>query len=118
MQVGIDIIEIDRLKIINDDEDKLKIIFTEKEIEYINKFKNKLDHIAGFFCAKEAFSKALKSGFGKDFNALDIEVLHNDSGAPYINVINSKIISKMANKKIELSISHSDTVATAICILY
>ena len=67
----------------------------EKEIqktadEYFNKFQFKTSHIAGTFCAKEAFVKALKTGFTKDISLLDVEVLHYENGVPYINLNNEK----------------------------
>ena len=118
MQVGIDTIEIDRLGEITKDINKLKKMFSENEIEYFNKFTNKLEHIAGFFCAKESFSKALKCGIGDNFNLLDVEVLHEKVGAPYLNIINSDLKNKLKDKKIDISISHSNTIAVATCIIY
>lgn len=118
MQVGVDIIEIERLKELSLDDKKLKKLFTANEINYFNKFTKKEQHVAGFFCAKEAFSKALKCGFGKVLSPLDIEVLHEESGAPYINIINTKIKTKLNGKKIDVNISHSNTMATAVCIIF
>lgn len=118
MKVGIDILEIERFAEIEKDEAKLKKMFTENEIEYFNKYQHKTCHIAGTFCAKEAFVKAIKTGFTKDVSLLDVEVLHYENGAPYIN-LNNQRLNKFINKdaKIDLSISHSNTVSTAICII-
>ena len=115
MQVGIDIVEVDRLRDIERDEKKLVKLFTNNEISYFNSFVNKTEHIAGFFCAKEAFSKALKSGFGEKLNPLDIEILHEKSGAPFLNIIKKEIKNELLNKTIEISISHTNNTATAIC---
>ena len=118
MRVGIDVLEIERFSEIEKDETKLKKMFTKNEIEYFNKYQHKTCHIAGTFCAKEAFVKAIKTGFTKDVSLLDVEVLHYESGAPYINLNNerlNKFISKDA--KVDLSISHSNTISTAICII-
>ena len=91
MEVGIDILEIDRFLEIEKEETKLKKMFTAKEIEYFNKFQFKTSHIAGTFCAKEAFVKALKTGFTKEIGLLDVEILHNENGVPYINLNNENI---------------------------
>ena len=117
MQVGIDIIEIKRLGNIEKDQQKLKKFFTQNEIEYFNRFAKKIEHVAGFFCAKEAFAKALKCGFGKELNPLDLEILHKNSGAPFVNILKKSIKEKLKDKKIDISISHSNTVATSICII-
>ncbi|MBQ9793141.1 MAG: holo-ACP synthase [Clostridia bacterium] len=119
MNVGIDILEIERFVEIEKDETKLKKMFTENEISYFNKFQFKTSHIAGTFCAKEAFVKALKTGFTKDIALLDVEVLHQDNGVPYINLNNEKIKKLLPNtEKVDISISHNQTTATAICIIF
>ena len=59
---GIDIIEVDRIKKAIEDLDKnfLQRIYTEKEIEYCNKFKMaKYEHFAARFAVKEAVFKAI-----------------------------------------------------------
>ena len=117
MEIGIDILEIDRFKDLQDDSVKLSKMFSKNEIEYFNKFKTKTNHITGFFCAKEAFSKALKTGIGKHFSLLDVEILHEESGSPFINILNKDLKLKLMDKEIKISISHSNNIATAICII-
>ena len=118
MKVGIDVIELERLKEISENKTKLSKIFTVNEIEYFNKFSEKLSHIAGFFCAKEAFVKAFGTGFGENVSPLDIEILHEDSGKPFVNLLSAKLLNSLNQNKIEISISHSKTIATAICIIF
>ena len=101
MKVGIDVLEIERFIEIEKDETKLKKMFTKNELDYFDKYQHKTCHIAGTFCAKEAFVKAIKTGFSKDVSILDVEVLHHES----------------EDTKIDLSISHSNTISTAICII-
>ncbi|MCW8823989.1 MAG: holo-ACP synthase, partial [Ignavibacteriaceae bacterium] len=62
--LGIDIIEIDRIKkSIERYGDKfLDKVFTQGEINYCNKKFNKYQHYAARFAAKEAVYKALASG--------------------------------------------------------
>lgn len=118
MKVGIDTIELERFKDISLDENKLSKIFTSKEIEYFNKFNEKISHISGFFCAKEAFVKALGTGFGEKITPKEIEVLHMESGKPYLNILSSQVHDELKNNSIEISISHSKTIASAICIIF
>lgn len=115
--IGIDILEVERFNQINTDEEKMKKIFTDSEIKYFNKFSEKLSHIAGHFCAKEAVAKALKKGFGEYLSPVDVEVLHNKDGAPYVNINNPKLQKVLCDRKIDISISHTKLVATAICIV-
>ena len=79
--IGIDIEKIDRFE--NWTEEGLKRIFTKKEIEYASQFENRLEHFCGFFCVKEAFVKALDDD---TLNYSGIEILHTESGKPYINI--------------------------------
>jgi len=117
MSVGIDLVQVDRFANILKDKNKLNKMFTKTEISYFIKFSNQLTHIAGHFCAKEAFVKALKTGFGKEVGLLDVEVLHDENGTPYINLKNSNLLKKVENRQIELSISHTETMATAIVVI-
>lgn len=110
MAVGIDILEIDRVKnLVN-----LKKVFTENEIEYFNKFTNKNERICGFFCAKEAVFKCL------NLNKLthkEIEICHNENGKPFVKFYGEtlKVFNQYFNK-IDISISHTKTMATAIAV--
>ena len=119
MKVGIDILEIDRFIEIEKDEIKMNKMFTENEINYFNKFQHKTSHIAGTFCAKEAFVKALKTGFTKDIFIKDVEVLHTENGVPYINTKNDRVKKLLKEiENVDISISHNNSTATAICIIF
>ena len=112
--VGIDIEKIDRFEHWTDE--GYKRVFSEKEIEYANQFENRLEHFCGFFCVKEAFVKALDDD-GIAYN--EIEVLHLESGKPYINqtrYINS-ILREHFKSRIEISISHCKEYATAVVLV-
>ena len=70
--------------------------------------------LAGMWAAKEAFAKATGLGL-RDFFLKDIEILHDELGAPYIKLYNKAKIFEQ--KQIYISISHSDTVAVAYCLI-
>ena len=93
-------------------------IFTEKEIEYFQKFADKAVHMAGTFCAKEAVAKAIKTGLGKEVCLQDIEILHDEYGVPYVNDINGKLEPILGENELDVSIAHSDEIAVASCIFY
>ncbi len=116
---GIDVVDIERIERILqvDDERFLKKIFTDLEIEYIFEKGKKANTIAGMFSAKEAFSKLLGSGIG-EINWRDIEILHQISGRPYIN-INKKIKEKLDDigiEEIDISISHEKRYAVSTAL--
>ena len=112
--IGIDIEKINRFE--NWTEEGFKRIFSEKEIEYANEFENNLEHFCGFFCVKEAFIKAL----GDDtIHYSEIEVLHEESGKPYINQTSyiKSILRENFKSRVEISISHCKEYATAVVIV-
>ena len=64
--IGIDIVEVNRIKkIMKDHENFLAKVFNEDEIKRIEKRKNPYERIAGMYAAKEAVAKAMTTGIGK-----------------------------------------------------
>lgn len=112
MKVGIDVLEVERVQ---ENEMFLNKLFTENEITYINKHINKKERIAGFFCAKEAVLKALDY---PELTLKDVEISHSNTGRPLVNFRgDAKIFYSKNFSDIDISISHSKTIATAICIV-
>src|SRR3989339_1511684 len=108
---GVDIIEIRRIKkTILTNKRFLKKVYTPSEIAYCNSKKNKWQHFAVRFAAKEAVWKALGK---KDIWHRDIMVKNAEDGKP--EVILSQKYKKLQNK-ISLSLSHTDEYAAAIAI--
>ena len=118
MRVGIDIIKVDRFERMASDELKLSTLFTPKEIAYFKQFANPLTHIAGTFSAKEAVVKAFKTGFTPQVLPLDVEILHKDN-VPFVNLKGGAKAFFEENKftNIDISISHTNDIAEAICII-
>lgn len=109
--IGIDIEKIERFKVFN--KTKLKKIFTKNELEYAYKFAEPYSHIAGMWCVKEAFIKAVKN---KNIPLKSIEILHEGNGNPYIN-INAELEEFFVDgnySQIDVSISHIDEIASAV----
>ena len=79
--IGIDLVECDRF--LDWSAFKKQRIFTKKELEYAdNDNANSEKHLANFWAAREAFLKALGTGFGEDIAFSDVSVVHNDAGRP------------------------------------
>ena len=116
---GIDIVENYRLKklLLKKKSNFKNKIFTNNEIAYCEKKSNITNCYSKRFAAKEAFVKALGTGFRKNINFKDIEVLKNHYGKPYI-LINKKVINKIKTlfkvKKFNILLSISDETKYSI----
>lgn len=118
MLVGIDALDIVRVQKFIENERFLTRFFTEYEAKYITSTINKTMRMAGIFCAKEAFLKALGVGLKGGIALNEIEVNHDAKGKPYLKLSdNAQKLTKMMNvKDIQISISHTNTTSYAICI--
>lgn len=118
--IGIDIFDVNRIKSkMEEDSGFLSSIFTKNEIAYCEKMNHKEQHYAARFSAKEAFLKALGTGWRFGISFLDIEVLNDVLGKPYL-IISGKseeFIKKNMIINIALSISHTKEASAAFVIL-
>lgn len=118
--IGIDIIEIDRIK---DSVEKygdrfLNKIYTKKELEYCLSKKYKYQHLAARFAAKEAVYKALTTGWNKDVGWQNIEISNEPNGMP-IAYLHGKLKKFLSNdKNLKISMSHSRDYVTCMAIIY
>ena len=117
--IGNDIIEIERIEKAISKEGFKNKIYTQRELENIEKRGNRTETYAGIFSAKEAISKAIGTGV-REFSLTDLEILNDDLGKPYV-VVSEKLDKILKTKKedyqIEISISHSKKYATAVAII-
>ena len=117
--IGNDIIEIERIEKAILKEGFKNKVYTQRELENIEKRGNRTETYAGIFSAKEAISKAIGTGV-REFSLTDLEILNDDLGKPYV-VVSEKLDKILRNKKenyqIEISISHSRKYATAMAII-
>ena len=119
--VGTDIVSIDRIKdIISKNRDGfIKRVLTDHEQAL---FANKADSpafCAKRFAAKEAFSKALGTGIGKEVSFQDLTVRNNENGKPHF-IPSEKLRLYLLAKGIQqahLSISDESQNAIAFVIL-
>ena len=97
---GVDIIKNSRINNSLKIKGFLNRIFTEKEIQQGKKLKNKINFYAKRFAAKEAFVKAIGTGFRSDINFIDIEIKNYKNGKPYISL--SKKLNNFLKKKFKI----------------
>lgn len=124
--IGIDIVSNKRiLKILNSYKKNFKQkIFSKKEMIYCDKSPNPTNCYAKRFAAKEAFTKALGTGFGYGISLKNIEVFNDKWGKPFIKVTGTvlkKLKKKTNNKKYKIEITISDEINIScanVIILY
>lgn len=93
--------------------------FNEKEIRICKTENQFVSYYASRFAAKEAFVKALGTGFS-NFSLKDIYVINNQQGKPEIIIENKvKILleEKCPSATIHLSITHEDEYAQAFVVI-
>ncbi len=108
---GVDIIKNSRINSSLKIKGFLNRIFTKKEIQQGKKLKNKISFYAKRFAAKEAFVKAIGTGFRSNINFIDIEIKNNKNGKPYIllsNKLNNFLKKKLKIQKYKVFLSLSD----------
>ncbi|HHE64726.1 MAG: holo-[acyl-carrier-protein] synthase [Candidatus Cloacimonadota bacterium] len=118
--IGIDIIEVPRVEKLTKKDDKfVKKIFTQTEIDYCRKFKNSSQNFAGRFAVKEAFMKAMGTGFSNGVKFSEIETVNDKLGKPEI-VLYGGTKDKFSERNLKfshVSIAHLKDYATAVVVI-
>src|SRR5215472_17158538 len=101
--MGVDIAEVDRIQkaIERHGETFLRRLYTQKEREYCERFKNKYERYAGRFAAKEAGMKALGTGWRRGVRWVDVEVGRQKSGRTPL-----RLDGKAAKSEKQLGVKH------------
>lgn len=118
--VGIDLVEVERVAVkIRKEIGFRELVFSKMEIAYCEKKTNKFEHYAARFAAKEAFFKAIGTGWRKDTAFNEIEIVNNTDGKPEIFFLGktAATIAEMTLGKIFVSLSHIKTMAIAMVII-
>ena len=121
LSIGIDIAEVYRIR------DTLartprfrERVFTAAEQAYCEtKGAAAAQSYAARFAAKEAFLKALKTGWRGKITWQDIEVINDAEGVPSLNVTGeaARLLGELGAARVHLSISHTTEHAIAEVIL-
>ena len=109
--IGVDLVKNERIKQSIKKKGFIEKIFSKKEIFYSQKTSNKVNFFAKRFAAKEAFSKALGTGFRGGISFKKIEILNDKMGKPYYynsNNIKRIIYNRFKLKSYDLFLSISD----------
>ena len=109
--IGVDLVKNQRIKQSIKKKGFIEKIFSKKEIVYSQKTSNKVNFFAKRFAAKEAFSKALGTGFRGGISFKKIEILNDKMGKPYYynsNNIKRIIYNRFKIRSYDLFLSISD----------
>lgn len=118
--IGTDMIEVERIATkIGKESGFRELVFSANEIVYCETKTNKYEHYAARFAAKEAFFKALGTGWldGTAFN--EIEIAHNEKGKPTIALLGetAAVVGAMNVTQISVSLTHLKSIASAVVII-
>jgi len=117
ISIGTDIVEVYRIrKTIERTPRFRERVFTKKERDYCeSKGASAAQSFAGRFAAKEAFLKALKTGWRGKITWHDMEISNDSDGVPTFTISGEAkaLLKNLDVNHIHLSISHTNEHATA-----
>ena len=118
--IGTDIIEVQRVeeKLLRTEGLKSEL-FTPAEIAYCESKKFPAQHFAARFAAKEAFLKAMGTGWSDGYRFAEVEVGSEPSGRPMLKV-HGKVEGFCREHRIagmQVSLSHVKEYAKAVVVL-
>jgi holo-[acyl-carrier protein] synthase len=118
--IGIDMIEVDRVATkIGRESGFRELVFSKQEIAYCEPKAKKFEHYAARFAAKEAFLKALGTGWKNGIAFNEIEITGDDLGKPEMLFLGetAKSIATIGAIKIFVSLSHLKDIASAVVVI-
>ena len=115
MRIGIDLVEIPRIRKSLELKGFLERVFSPEERLMLKKRKDMAQSAAACFAAKEAFSKAVGTGL-VGFSLRDVSVLRDGLGAPYIK-LSARAGELYGGEKIFVSLTHTKDTAAAVVII-
>ena len=116
MIIGLDMVEISRIKKSMARKSFIKKVFSDLEIKDLEIRKFNPQSVAAGFCAKEAFLKAVGLGI-LGIKLHEVQLIHNEVGQPYI-VLGGELKEKFKNSEWQFSVSltHTKNYACAVVI--
>lgn len=118
---GLDLVELDRFRVFHERWQRrgLDRLFTAGELDDCLDRADALPSLAARFAAKEAFFKALGTGYGRGGAWTDVEVVRDDLGAPSLR-LHGRAAACAAERHVSrshLTLTHTHRSAGAVVIL-
>ena len=115
MKVGVDIIEIERIRRALSRDGFRERCFTDAERAYCDSRHDPAQSYAARFAGKEAVGKAL--GCGIRFTWKDVEIVGRPKPGVRLTGRTAAFAEKVSAGAIDLSMTHSQEIAAAICVV-
>lgn len=118
--IGLDVIEVERVQEkIEKEQGFRELVFGEAEIAYCEPKAHKYEHYAARFAAKEAFFKAMGTGWANKTAYNEILILGDDAGKPTLQLIGqtARTLHQLQMQKVKISISHLKNIAAAVIVI-
>jgi holo-[acyl-carrier protein] synthase len=115
VKVGVDLIEIERVRRALERPRFRERCFTEAEREYCDSRANPAESYAARFAGKEAVGKAL--GCGVRFTWKEVEIVGRPKPGVRLTGRTAAFADKVRAGAIDLSMTHSRELAAAICVV-
>lgn len=113
--VGIDSIEIERIKNSLKNPRFLKKYYGKEEFSQLKERNFPIQSVAANFCAKEAFLKVFGKGLF-DIELSKIELLREKSGKPYLKLNNIDFLQNFSKVNFSVSVTHTKSIATVVIV--
>ena len=118
MHIGVDLIEIDRIRRALDRYPRFRErCFTEAERAYCDSRPNPAQSYAGRFAGKEAVGKALGFGVARAFAWREIEIAGRPKPSVHLSGRLAAWAERIGAGPIDLSMTHSRELANAVAIV-
>ncbi len=116
--IGVDIVEVERFRnIIERRDDKFaKKVLSDKEYNTYLKSNNKETYLSKCWAVKEAFVKAMGTGFTGIYKKTNISYRSSGNSRPFIELSND-IADKISNLNININLSVSDEKSNVIAFV-
>ena len=117
--IGLDLCETRRLKRAMTRSTFVKRVFSPAEVSACEGRRDRLLCYAARFAAKEAYFKAIGTGWGQGVGWLDIEVASDGSGPPRLLVTGEagRVSRALGVKTVHLSLTHTGAYAAAMVVI-
>ena len=115
--IGIDIVEISRIKKLMENEHAIERLLTTAEMELMKRKAKPHEFFAGRFAAKEAVSKAFGTGISK-CPPNEVEILASEAGEPYVNLYGhaKELFDNKSAARLLISITHEKEYVAAMAV--
>jgi len=118
--VGIDQLDVARMdRLVGADDGFVTRVFTAAETAYCRSQHTPAQHFAARFCAKEAFFKAIGTGWRNGMDWTEVGVVRDELGRPEIDLTGkaAQVFRQLGLSRIHLSLSHTGHTATAMVVV-